>query len=226
MSRMMHGTAAALLEVADRAGVSVHIPKEATGLCCGQAFSSKGFLDAAIAKQSELIDAMWRWSEQGRRPIIVDLGSCTAFLKQSLPDLDQVRKEHLRRMTILDSSEFAAQLLPALTISRRKKVIAIHSVCSNQKFGWGDPMAKVASACAEQVIAPHEGKCCGMGGDRGFEIPDLAKSATKDVGQAMSNSECDEGFTNARSCAISLSSGSGKRWSSLLHLLKECTSSR
>ena len=226
MSRMMHGTAAALLEVADRAGVLVHIPKEASGLCCGQAFSSKGFLDAAIAKQSELIDAMWRWSERGRRPIIVDLGSCTAFLKQSLSDLDQVRKEQLRRMTILDSSEFAAQILPSLTISKRKKVIAIHSVCSNQKFGWGDPMAKVAAACAEQVIAPHEGKCCGMGGDRGFEIPDLAKSATKDVGQAMLNSQCDEGFTNARSCAISLSSGSGKRWSSLFHLLKECTSSR
>jgi D-lactate dehydrogenase len=223
MSRMMHGTAGALVEVADRADVGLHIPKNSVGLCCGQAFSSKGFLEAAVTKQSELIDAMWKWSDRGRRPIIVDLGSCTAFLRQGLSDLDPVRKEQLHRIRILDSSEFAAELLPKLKTMKRKSAVAIHSVCSNHKYGWGDAMLRVANACAEQVIQPHEGKCCGMGGDRGFELPDLAKSATSDVGPAMQSAHCTEGFTNARSCAISLSSGSGQSWRSLFHLLKECS---
>jgi D-lactate dehydrogenase len=224
MSRMMHGTAAALVEVADRAGVALHIPRNSKGLCCGQAFSSKGFLDAAIAKQSELIDAMWRWSDRGRRPIIMDLGSCTAFVHQGLSDLDPVRKEQLSRITVLDSSVFAAELLPKLEIHHRKTMVAIHSVCSNQKFGWGDAMVRVAKACAEEVLQPHEGKCCGMGGDRGFELPGLAMSATANVGPAMEHAACHEGFTNARSCAISLTSGSGRPWKSLFHLLRDCSS--
>jgi D-lactate dehydrogenase len=223
MSRMMHGTAAALVCVADRAGVGLHIPKDALGRCCGQAFSSKGFLESALTKQSELIDAMWIWSDRGRRPIVMDLGSCTAFISQGLADLDPVRREQLSKIKILDSSVFAESLLPKLSIKRRKGVVAIHSVCSNQKFGWGDSMLKVANACSDQVLQPHEGKCCGMGGDRGFELPGLVQSATKEVGPLMQQTQCEQGFTNARSCAISLSTGSGKPWRSLFHLLKECT---
>jgi D-lactate dehydrogenase len=103
-------------------------------------------------------------------------------------------------------------------------MVAIHSVCSNQKFGWGDAMVRVAKACAEEVLQPHEGKCCGMGGDRGFELPGLAMSATANVGPAMEHAACHEGFTNARSCAISLTSGSGRPWKSLFHLLRDCSS--
>lgn len=87
-------------------------------------------------------------------------------------------------------------------------------------------MLAVARACSEQVHAPHEGKCCGMGGDRGFEIPGLALSATKDVASKMSEATCETGFTNARSCAISLNSGSGRPWRSLFHLLDDCSASR
>jgi D-lactate dehydrogenase len=118
---------------------------------------------------------------------------------------------------------FAESLLPKLTIKRRKGITAIHSVCSNQKFGWGDAMVKVAAACSDKVLQPHEGKCCGMGGDRGFELPGLVRSATKEVGPQMQQADCQEGYTNARSCALSLSTGSGKTWRSLFHLLKDCT---
>lgn len=221
MSRMMHGTAAALVEVSARAGVAVHIPGNSIGLCCGQAFSSKGFIASAVAKQSELIDAMWRWSDRGRRPIVTDLGSCTAFLRQGLSDLDPVRRDQLSRIRLLDSASYAEILLPDLKISKRKRSIAIHSVCSNQKFGWGDAMLKVAGACADEVVQPHEGKCCGMGGDRGFELPELVKSATATVAENMNAVSCEEGYTNARSCAISLSTGSGKPWRSLMHLLRD-----
>jgi D-lactate dehydrogenase len=221
MSRMMHGTAAALVEVSSRADVRVHIPSNAVGLCCGQAFSSKGFIASAVSKQSELVDAMWRWSDRGRRPIVTDLGSCTAFIRQGLSDLDPVRRDQLARIRLIDSSLYAEILLPKLKISKRKRSIAIHSVCSNQKFGWGDAMLTVGSACADEMIQPHEGKCCGMGGDRGFELPELVQSATATVAENMNAASCEEGYTNARSCAISLSTGSGKPWRSLMHLLRD-----
>ncbi len=226
MSRMMGGTADALVRVASKAGVSIHIPRNATGKCCGQAFSSKGYLDVALQKQNELLDSIWEWSKHGERPVVLDLGSCTSFLKTGLPYLDRVRKHRLESLPILDSTEFAASLLTKLKLTKSLANVAIHSVCSNHRHGWETPMLAVANACSEQVHMPHEGKCCGMGGDRGFEIPGLALSATEDISAKMSDSKCESGFTNARSCAISLNSGSGRPWRSLLHLLDDCSASK
>lgn len=223
MSRMFGGTIAPLVQVVDRAGEKVHIPAKMKGLCCGQAFASKGFIESAIAKQAEWIDAMWEWTERGEKPVVLDLGSCTMFLKAGMQDLDPVRKDRLTRMTILDSVELAASLLPKLRINKRNESIAIHSVCSNQKSGLGAPMLQVAMACSENVVQPHEGRCCGMGGDRGFEVPELIWSAGANVGVHMEQAGCSVGYTNARSCAISLSSSSGKPWHSLMYLLEECT---
>ena len=226
MSRMMGGTADALLRVCSKAGVAVHIPRNATGKCCGQAFSSKGYVDVALQKQNELLDAIWEWSQHGERAVVLDLGSCTSFLKTGLPYLDQVRKHRLESLTIWDSTELAASLLPKLTIAKRNANVAVHSVCSNHRHGWETPLVAVANACADHVHAPHEGKCCGMGGDRGFEIPGLALSATADVSNKMTETKCESGFTSARSCAISLNSGSGRPWRSIFQLLDECSSKR
>jgi D-lactate dehydrogenase len=212
MSRMMGGTQDVLMRVCDRAGVAVHIPQNATGKCCGQAFSSKGFLSAAITKQAELIDAIWEWSRHGERPVVLDLGSCTTFLKTGLADLDPVRRDRLSKVKIMDSVELAHALLPSLSIQKVDHPIALHSVCSNQKSGLDAPMLAVAQACSDQVIQPHEGKCCGMGGDRGFELPGLVQSAGKDIGTAMEAAHCDTGYTNARSCSISLPSLSDGRF--------------
>lgn len=223
MSRMMDGTAAPLLKVCQRAGELIHIPANATGKCCGQAFASKGFLQSAVETQSELLDAMWEWGKQGQRPIVVDLGSCTSFLRSGFKYLDPVRKSRLERMQILDSVELAVRLLPKLTIHKKNEPIAIHSVCSNEKSGLDVPLLQIANACCASVIQPHEGKCCGMGGDRGFSFPDLIKSAGSETGKIMESAGCDTGYTNARSCAISLSTSSQKRWKSIFHLLEECT---
>ena len=223
MSRMMGGTADVLMRVASKADANVHIPRDTSGKCCGQAFSSKGYVNVAMEKQSELLDAIWEWSRHGERPVVLDLGSCTSFLKTGLPYLDAVRKERLSRIEILDSLELAAKFLPSLQITRKISDVAVHSVCSNHKFGLEAPLMQVANACADQVHSPHEGKCCGMGGDRGFEIPDFALSATKNVAESMQHSKCESGYTNARSCALSLSSSSEKPWRSIFHLLNECT---
>jgi D-lactate dehydrogenase len=223
MSRMMGGTADVLMRVASKADANVHIPRNASGKCCGQAFSSKGYVNVAIEKQSELLDAIWEWSRHGERPVVLDLGSCTSFLKTGLPYLDAVRKERLSRIQVLDSLELAAKFVPSLQITRKISDVAVHSVCSNHKFGLEAPLMQVANACADRVHSPHEGKCCGMGGDRGFEIPDFALSATKNVAESMQQSKCETGYTNARSCALSLSSSSEKPWRSIFHLLDECT---
>ena len=179
-----------------------------------------------MKKQNELLDSIWEWSKHGERPVVLDLGSCTSFLKTGMSYLDRVRKHRLETLPILDSTELAASLLPKLMIAKKFANVAVHSVCSNHRYGWETPLVDVAKACADQVHLPHEGKCCGMGGDRGFEIPGLALSATTGVAGKMTESSCEIGFTNARSCAISLSSGTDRPWRSIFQLLDECSSPR
>ncbi len=225
MSRMMGGTARSMMRVAQRANLRLFLPRNSHGLCCGQAFSSKGYLDAAIAKQCEWIEYLWSQSDEGKRKIVVDLGSCTAFLKQATLDLP----EHLRfkrdKLCILDSIQFAHDyVLPRLSIKRKLTSIAIHSVCSNQKLGWDESLLAVANQCADQVVEPHLGKCCGMGGDRGFALPGLTNTSTENVRATMHDSNCSHGYTSARSCAIALATSSGYQWDSLFHLLDEVSS--
>jgi len=88
-------------------------------------------------------------------------------------------------------------------------------------MGLEEKLLRVAAACAERVVTPHPGQCCGMGGDRGFALPGLTEAATASVGAVMGANGCDRGYTTARSCAISLSSGSSRPWGSLFDLLEE-----
>jgi D-lactate dehydrogenase len=222
MSRMMGGTAKQLLGVCERASIRIQLPPSLAGLCCGQAFSSKGYTDVAVDKQAEWIDRAWELSDHGRLAIVMDLGSCSAFLQMGLAGLNEESRRRLRQLRILDTIEFANDVvLPKLTLRRRLAKIALHSVCANQKTRWDEKLLNLAGVCAEQVIVPHAGKCCGMGGDRGFAIPELAMSATADVRSAMNATGCTHGYTSARSCAISLATSTGCQWESIFHLLDE-----
>jgi len=224
MSRMMGGTASSMMRVCQRASVKLHLPFGLTGSCCGQAFSSKGYPATAAEKQSEWIDLAWRLSDQGRLAVVMDLGSCSAFLQQGLADLSAESKKRLEQLRILDTIEFANDVvLPQLVVRRKIPKIAIHSVCANHKSNWEEKLMQLANTCADEVLVPHSGKCCGMGGDRGFAVPELVKSATSNVKATMDASGCSHGFTTARSCAISLSTSTGYAWESIFHLLDQVT---
>ncbi|MCY2976942.1 MAG: FAD-binding and (Fe-S)-binding domain-containing protein [Planctomycetota bacterium] len=230
MSRMMGGTGDALLRVCNRANVRICLPKNVLGSCCGQAFSSKGYRDAAVQKQSEFIQRAWAWSDAGRLPLVMDLGSCSAFILEGLPGLSTEDRSKLLKLQILDSIDFAADvLLPKLTVRKSLSVIALHSICANQKkskqshSSWEEKLKRIGDACSTNVIYPHEGKCCGMGGDRGFAVPELANASTATVAKTMQEASCDVGFTSARSCAIGLAASSATTWASIFHLLDECS---
>jgi len=201
-----------------------------SGSCCGQAFSSKGYPDVAVQKQSEFIQRLWTWSDAGRLPLVMDLGSCTAFIKEGMQGLSLDDRTKLSKLQILDSIDFAADvLLPKLTIRNPQSVIAIHSVCANHKVSknslqsWDEKLKHIGEECSTQAIYPHQDKCCGMGGDRGFAIPGLADSSTANVAKNMQLASCEVGYTSARSCAIGLTASSGTSWKSVFHLLDECS---
>src|SRR4030095_138244 len=83
----------ALLTIAQRAGIRLHIPNSVTGHCCGMPFASKGYNQASQIALRKTLQQMWDWSEHGQIRIVIDTTSCTHTLRTCSDDLSAEDKE-------------------------------------------------------------------------------------------------------------------------------------
>ena len=65
-----------MLSLLQKAGYEVIFPPKMEKLCCGTIWESKGMLDIADSKSTELEAALWEASEQGRYPVLCDQSPC------------------------------------------------------------------------------------------------------------------------------------------------------
>ncbi len=210
----------ALMNVADRAGVKLYVPEDIQGNCCGVPFSSKGFEAAHDITVGRTIENFYRWSDQGRLPIVVDTSPCTYGLKTARAHLSPDNQARFDKLTIVDSVEFAHdRLLPTLPMRRKVHSVALHPVCSAVKMAIVPKLVRISKACSEQVLVPHDAGCCAFAGDRGFLFPELTASATG-IEAAQATAEGHDGyFSSSRTCEIGMTRSTGKVYQSYLHLL-------
>jgi D-lactate dehydrogenase len=122
----------------------------------------------------------------------------------------------------MDVIDFAAeQLLPALKISKQKKSVVFHAVCSVHKMGSMSNLQRIGKACAIKADIPFFTKCCGMAGDRGFYFPELTASATRLEAGEVKQSSYEGYYSSSRTCEMALSESVGKNYESILKLLDE-----
>ena len=212
------------LSVSRKVGFRILIPEEVRSACCGQLFSSKGFNKAFNYTANQTIEKLWRWTEEGRLPVVLDITSCTFTLQQCRPVLTEQNKQKFDKLKIIDSIDFIVDyLLPEARILRRKGNIVLHPVCSLQKMGLDAKFLKIANELAEKVDVPLSAGCCGMAGDRGFWFPELTQSATKPEAEEVSAQEYDGYYSSAKTCEMNLSDVIGRNYESIIYLLDECT---
>jgi D-lactate dehydrogenase len=213
-----------VVRVSERAGLSVHIPRDAGGACCGVPFSSKGYADAHAVAANEAIDRMWKWSGEGRLPIVIDTSPCVYGLLHSREALGPDNQERFDKLQILDSVAFAHdRLLPRLRIQRKAASVALHPVCSLVKMGLVGKLQSVARACSDGVYLPRDAGCCGFAGDRGFLVPELTASATAREAAEVRSSEHDGYYSSSRTCEMGMARATGKPYRSIWFLLDEAT---
>jgi D-lactate dehydrogenase len=212
------------VELARRAGVPVYIPSDVAGTCCGMPFSSKGFTRAHAIAANAAVERLWRWSGQGRLPVVIDTSPCTYSLKAARPHLtpeNQGRFDHLR---LLDAIEFAHdELLPKLTVQAQVKRVALHPVCSVTKMGIAAKLEGIAKACSQEVLIPASAGCCAFAGDRGFLFPELTQSATRPEAAEVRAEHPDACYSSSRTCEIGLTRATGQVYRSYLYLLEQAT---
>jgi D-lactate dehydrogenase len=196
-----------------KGGYEIIYPKELDGLCCGQAFESKGFMTEADRKSKELSDALLQASDNGTIPILCDTSPCLQRMKTTVDE----------RLNLYEPIEFVMLfLMDKLTFTQKDVKIAVHPTCSTRKMGLETKLLELAKLCATEVVWPEEIYCCGFAGDRGFNFPELNESALNKLDEHVC--DCDAGYSTSKTCEIGLSLHGGIPYRSILYLVDEVTS--
>jgi D-lactate dehydrogenase len=215
----------ALVEVSARAGLPVWIPPDAAGNCCSTPWGSKGFRQGAEAMARRVADSLWRWTEEGKLPVVTCASSCALGLVEDVgPLLDEEARERHARLEILDSIAWAhGRLLPQLAVRRRVGRAVVHPTCSVGHLGLRGQLRDVASALAEDVVIPAGASCCGFAGDRGMLHPQLPASGLRDEARELEGIDADACLCSNRTCEIGLQQVTGRQYASFVLLLEELT---
>jgi D-lactate dehydrogenase len=187
-------------------------------------FSSKGYDAAHEASVNRTIERFWNWSDHGRLPIVVDASPCTYGLLTCRPHLTDEDQRRFDRMRILDSVRFAHdRLLPHLRVTHKAESVVLHPVCSLTKMGLTPELQAIASACSQRPTIPPSAGCCGFAGDRGYLVPELTASATRQEAAEVRADHFDGHYSSSRTCEIGLTRATGSVYRSYLYLLERAT---
>lgn len=203
-----------VISILEKAGYEVIIPQENGPLCCGMPFSSKGYVEEGHRKSDELEKALTKASQNGKYPIICDMSSCSKT----------TRTYFTSGLKVYDPIEFIHDfLLSRLEIKQINEPIVIHAICSTRKMGLLEKFEKIARLCSTKVTLPADVGCCGFAGDRGFNYPELNKSALRHLKSSIP-SDTKLAFSTGKPCEIGLTENSGLDYRSIFYLIERCIS--
>lgn len=213
------------INVSRKAGVSVIIPDNIKGSCCGQIFSSKGFGGAYKHTANDIINRMWEWTKQGTVPVVIDVSSCAYTLHNVRHALTDENKKRFDILKIMDSVDYLHDLILTRPMTVNKKGnIVLHPVCSLQKMGMQQKFIKIAKTFAANVTVPAHAGCCGMAGDRGFLFPELTTSATHDEATEVKQNNFEGYYSSTKTCEMAMTDAVKQNYESILYLVDEVIS--
>jgi D-lactate dehydrogenase len=216
-----------LVAVASRAGVSLWIPQDVDGNCCGMPFGSKGYSAAYQAARRRTLEHFWEWSEHGRLPVVIDTTSCTYTLRQYSVDLYGLPPEErhiFENLTLLDGLELMHDvLLPRLEVLPVAEAVVLHPNCSSRKLNLQDKLSAIAARCAKTVTVPLNLDCCAFAGDRGLLFPELTASATSLESTEVNARPYDGYYSSNITCEMGMSLATQQNYRSIVYLLEQAS---
>jgi D-lactate dehydrogenase len=224
-----HGSAPslpqALVEVSARAGLPLWIPPDAAGHCCATPWSSKGYRRGQDHMAAKTAAALWRWSDGGELPVVIDASSCAQGLIEELaPRLGEAERERFAQIEVLDSIAWCHdRLLARLSVTRKVASAAVHPTCAVSQLGLAGKLEALAGEMAERVLVPAATSCCGMAGDRGLLHPELPASGIRDLAAELAGEPCQEHLCSNRTCEIALEQTTSAPYASFVLLLERLT---
>jgi D-lactate dehydrogenase len=202
-------------ELVTKAGFEIIYPENMPNLCCGMAYSSKGFKEVGKTKSDELEAALISASENGKYPVLCDMSPCLFTMKDNMGS----------SLKLYEPIEFVLEyLVPHLTFKPVDETVSVFTVCSAKKMGLEEKMVTLAEMCAKEVVKP-ETNCCGFAGDRGFSHPELNGHGLRNL-KSQTPAVVKNGYSTSRTCEIGLTKHSGISYKSILYLVDKATVSK
>jgi D-lactate dehydrogenase len=202
-------------ELLHKAGYEIIYPDKINDLCCGMAFSSKGYTRAGEKKSAELEAALLEASENGKYPVLCDMSPCLYTMNENFRS----------GLKLYEPVEFILEwVLPYLTINPVDEPVTVFPVCSMKKMELDGKLTDLARICSTNVIVANT-NCCGFAGDRGFTFPELNKHGLKDLKGQLTET-VKEGYSTSRTCEIGLSQHSGISYKSIVYLVDKVSKSK
>ncbi len=196
-----------------KTGYQAIIPKNISSLCCGQVFSGRGFSDAGEIAKDNLKKELYKVTNGGIIPIVVNTSSC-------YKTLDLLNKNNFR---VYDVSSFILNHLNENLIYKKvEESVLIHEPCSLKNTSAYGNLKKITNLCTDSVFEPFGIECCGFAGDKGFFEPEVNGNALRAF-QENKYSGVKRGFSQSLPCEVGLSFYTGKPYRSILKLVNECT---
>ena len=215
----------AIVALAELAGVGLWVPPDIAGSCCATVWHSKGYQDANVHAANDVVERLWKWSDSGRLPVIVDASSCTlGLVREVVPYLYGVNHERHRALRFVDAVTWArSELLPRLTIRQRVSRAVLHPTCSMRHLGIVGDLRTLTEAFADQVVEPITATCCGFAGDRGFLHRELTESATRAEATEVAVCGGDLHVSGNRPCELAMQHTTGEIYESAIVALERAT---
>ena len=118
-------------------------------------------------------DALWRWTDGGRLPVVTDASSCAHGLIQDVgPVLDEDARARFAGIEVLDSTVWAHDhLLPRLDVRERVASVAVHPTCSAGHMGVAGQAGGRDGRAGRRGGGAVGAGCCGMAGTAGCSTP-------------------------------------------------------
>jgi D-lactate dehydrogenase len=217
----------AVVALGARAGRPVWIPDGRDGVvgtCCATIWHSKGYEDGNVLMANRIVAAAWRWTDGGRLPLVVDASSCTlGIARETTGYLTEENLSRHQRMRVVDSLEWARELLPRLPVVRRVGSAVVHPTCSMRHLGDDGVLAELAGAFADEVVVPDSAGCCAFAGDRGMLHKELTASATAEEAREVRSRAFDLHLSANRMCEVGMDHATGRSYRSVLLELERAT---
>jgi len=213
-----------LITVAERAGISLLVPADLEGCCCGMPFASKGYRAAYQATLHRTLLKFREWTEHGRYPVVIDTTSCAHTLRTCTEALAAEDLAIYRQLTILDSIEFLHDtVLRSLEIQPLDEEVVLHPNCSARKLGLEARLLAIAQRCARSATVPLNLGCCAFAGDRGLLFPELTASAAEKESAEVNARLYDGYYSSNIPCEIGMSEATGKDYMSIVYLVERAS---
>jgi D-lactate dehydrogenase len=215
----------ATVTVSARAGLPVWIPPDVPGHCCAVPWGSKGYGQGHAWMANRIVDSMWRWTDGGELPVVIDASSCTHGIVSELgAALSEENAERHGKLEIVEATDWARdRLLPKLDLQAKAGAVAVHPTCSGRHMGMDRRLRKLMVDLADDVFVPPSAACCGFAGDRGFLHPELTASATQEEAAEVKGRSFDAHVSTNRTCEIGMERATGRCYMHVIQLLEQLT---